>query len=1015
MTFFLKKRTPEEQAQVDDILTRPIPSIGERIQAQATETRILKNFNDRKQKTEADLIEEVIGQIPPEYITAKTPENSSGAAGRYDYVFDGVRKAQAANPDLKLPTSIEEFDAQVDMRRRAELDEARDVLDLADGFVPELVGDVMAEVTNPESIPYLMMGAGAGWRLGATMAAEGVAAGLDEARTIGTQYQVAEDLGIEGPNAGMQVGVAALTGAGVAGALVGGGKALSYGIERFNTTGARRPAGARQLDFAQDVEAAETALRSGQPPQRQNLPRPAAPSAAPATSFGARFGFGKTPEQPSSAISGLSPAPAPGDAKPAPSFAARFGFGKTIEEPVRPAAPTAASRSANNPDWTFKVQPQPQNWPAIKNGIFVGESGGDYNALFGYQNRRGGRYENIKLTEMTVDQAIEFSNVNGEYGQWVKGELGRIGQRARVATPMGAYQIVGTTLRAAKKGLGLRGDEVMDEALQDQLGIWIYRQQGTGAWEGYRGPRANGPGAVDPNAAAPRVAGSGGTDADGFVTTRQYTRDGQITAGDDFRIDVAYEVVDLPTLTRASGDLQPRDRARKSSDEQVNEIAAGLDPARLMPSPEADRGAPIVGPDNIIESGNGRVMGIERAYQRYPDRADAYRAQIEAAGFAVPEGMTQPVLVARRTSELTPEKRSDFVRKANVSSTARMSATERAAIDARAIDSETVAMFDPAQPLASKGNVPFTQRFLNKLPQTERNALVDGTGALNAEGVTRVRQALFARAFDAPDILARYAEADAGELRSLMDALEASAPAWAGMRNAISEGRVRADLDVTPFVLEAMRLIADARRIATRENKASAAMVEELMADVDLLEGATAPLTAALVRMFYPAGRAAPAAKVTAFLDRFAAEAQKVGRTDASLFDDAVSDLDVLKAIDADAFGKLTETGKARIPDNRAPQPRDVPSDAMPANAFADGAASPEIQEAADELAETLRAQDAADAQAIRDLVAEFEGGDGIEVKLDGETMTSRQILEDLDQDEALQTVIDACTVKGAA
>ena len=42
---------------------------------------------------------------------------------------------------------------------------------------------------------------------------------------------------------------------------------------------------------------------------------------------------------------------------------------------------------------------------------------------------------------------------------------------------MGAYQIVGTTLRASEEGLGLRGDEVLTPAMQDKLGQWIYKKQ----------------------------------------------------------------------------------------------------------------------------------------------------------------------------------------------------------------------------------------------------------------------------------------------------------------------------------------------------------------------------------------------------------------------------------------------------------------------------------------------------------------------------------------------------------
>jgi hypothetical protein len=118
----------------------------------------------------------------------------------------------------------------------------------------------------------------------------------------------------------------------------------------------------------------------------------------------------------------------------------------------------------------------------IKNGIFAGESGGDYDALFGFSNRDGGRYSNVKLTDMTVDQALDFANPSGDYGQWVKGQVGR------VATPMGAYQVVGTTLREAKDALGLTGNEKMTPELQDAIGAYILKTQGTGAWEGYKGP-----------------------------------------------------------------------------------------------------------------------------------------------------------------------------------------------------------------------------------------------------------------------------------------------------------------------------------------------------------------------------------------------------------------------------------------------------------------------------------------------------------------------------------------------
>ena len=125
----------------------------------------------------------------------------------------------------------------------------------------------------------------------------------------------------------------------------------------------------------------------------------------------------------------------------------------------------------------------PGNWEDVKRGIFHGESGGDYDALYGYSNREGGQFSGVKVTDMTVDEALAFADPSGPYASAVKAQVGR------VATPMGAYQVVGTTLAAAKKGLGLTGNERMTPELQDKIGRWIYENQGTDAWEGYQGPR----------------------------------------------------------------------------------------------------------------------------------------------------------------------------------------------------------------------------------------------------------------------------------------------------------------------------------------------------------------------------------------------------------------------------------------------------------------------------------------------------------------------------------------------
>lgn len=115
----------------------------------------------------------------------------------------------------------------------------------------------------------------------------------------------------------------------------------------------------------------------------------------------------------------------------------------------------------------------------LKNNVFAGESGGDYNALYGYANRGSGPFGGVKVTDMTINQVLDFTDPRGPYAQSVKGQIGR------VATPTGAYQVVGSTLRDAVRGLGLTGNEKYDAATQDRIGQWIYENQGPQAWEGW--------------------------------------------------------------------------------------------------------------------------------------------------------------------------------------------------------------------------------------------------------------------------------------------------------------------------------------------------------------------------------------------------------------------------------------------------------------------------------------------------------------------------------------------------
>lgn len=657
------------------------------------------------------------------------------------------------------------------------------------------------------------------------------------------------------------------------------------------------------------------------------------------------------------------------------------------------------------PDEVLGTAPQPQglppippdapaDWEQIRNGIFAGESGGDYDALFGYSNRQGRPFQGVRLTELTVDEAIEFADPSGQYGQWVKGQIGR------VATPMGAYQIVGTTLRAAKKGLGLRGDEVMTPELQDRLGIWILRAQGTGAWEGYRGPRSS----FDWKDRPTTHTG----------TARGYTGTGQVSVGDDFRIDVDYKVVDMASLTRASGDLQPRDRSRINSDEWIAATAARLDPALLMPSPNASTGTPIIGPDGIIESGNGRVAAIDRAYAEFPDRGDAYRAQIEAAGFAIPEGVTRPVLVAERRTPLDDVRRQQMVVAAQDSGVAQMTPTEVARTTARAMNPQVLARMNPDLPIDDPTNSEFVTRVMSGLSRSDRNAMMDKTGALNGPGERRLREALFARAWPDDDILSRFTETSPEELRALVEALDKAAPAWAALRADIEAGLVRADMDISPYVLDAMRMIAAAREASARGGPTIAGALEDLLNQIDLITGPVSPLTAALVRQFWKNGRAAPAKQIAEFLKRYAQDARMAGRT-GQMFD-ASGPAEVLRKIDPAAFGDLPDDlGKTRT---RAQEP--LPQVELPEAGLEEGALSPDVIEAdaaaVDDLLSGARPaappQPAAPARLVSTDPALDAAFAAYEIEMpDGSKRTAAEVLADLDADAQFDAFIQGCAI----
>lgn len=258
-------------------------------------------------------------------------------------------------------------------------------------------------------------------------------------------------------------------------------------------------------------------------------------------------------------------------------------------------------------------------------------------------------------------------------------------------------------------------------------------------------------------------------------------------------------------------ELQPRERERHASELQVQQIVQKLDPARLGVSADAATGAPIVGADGLVESGNARSIALKRVYQANGQKAQDYRqflrdnAQAFGIDPAAVETMERPILVRVRT---TPVNRAEFARQANASTVARMSPSEQARADAAMVDSLDDLQPDEYGDFMGGTSRGFVRRFLAKLPTTEQGGMIDSAGNLSQAGYARIRNAVLAKAYGDSPVLLRMVESLDDNTRNLTKALMRVAPQVAKVREAIGEGALF-DVDITPDLLAAVEELSD--------------------------------------------------------------------------------------------------------------------------------------------------------------------------------------------------------------
>ena len=287
-------------------------------------------------------------------------------------------------------------------------------------------------------------------------------------------------------------------------------------------------------------------------------------------------------------------------------------------------------------------------------------------------------------------------------------------------------------------------------------------------------------------------------------------KDENIVTDSGEEIPVRYRLVEALSLVTSNSatdfsknpaypkSLQPRDRERANMQQQILEMASRLRPEDLAASRSVNLGAPVVRADGVVLNGNGRAIAITRALLGNTFRdstGKGYRAFLvehaEEFGFKpeTVQRMKAPMLVREVTGGLSAEQV-----KAVTTSTAggsRLGASEQAKQDAEKITLEDLARYEENErgDLTTAANRDFVAGILYRVAgKNDVNAYTDAKGQVNADGIQRVKRALFQKAYGDDDLLSRMSESTNDDTRNITNGLTIAAPYIARANEKMARG-----------------------------------------------------------------------------------------------------------------------------------------------------------------------------------------------------------------------------------
>lgn len=304
------------------------------------------------------------------------------------------------------------------------------------------------------------------------------------------------------------------------------------------------------------------------------------------------------------------------------------------------------------------------------------------------------------------------------------------------------------------------------------------------------------------------------------------------------RYQMQYELVSLDDLTPSHLDdletlnpvydpkLQERVRSRLASKDQIYDMSRKMDWERMYTDVQSiDRGTPILGSaDNMVESGNGRVLAMRQMRDNLPESwqagQDWLRAHAEDYGLKPSDldGIKDPVLVRRRTEDID---RYAFAADANARDKLAMSPYEQAASWAKSFGTDQLLpIFEVSDDqtvygmLMAEKNRALRMAFLDNLSKEDRAAYLLAGGELNQDGLKALKNTLFATIYPGPEgerLALRLTEDITDTGKAIESAIYGSLSDAALTKRRIAEGSLDPMYDATEPIARSANQFLDLR------------------------------------------------------------------------------------------------------------------------------------------------------------------------------------------------------------